>query len=274
MIAALATQSDAALDAIVRDSLRRTNLDAIGHAVVIDLQSMRSGRFRESENIYPASIIKVALMVEAYRRIADGTLDHSTSVTVSAANQTTTAEMTPFVPGYRTCVRELIDLMITASDNIATNELYDLLGRERVTASMHDLGLRTFLAGRKLSGSEPLIEDPGMTGRNRMPADEIALLLSLIALDRIPRAAEQRSILGRCVHREKLAAGISPGDTFMHKTGETDEVSHDAGILVTPEGRGYVVVLYTAPAPPSDRSDASRVNSNIAEWMRRMRKYL
>ncbi|HLJ82603.1 MAG TPA: serine hydrolase [Candidatus Eremiobacteraceae bacterium] len=274
MTALLTPQPDAALDIVVREALKSTDLDTIGHAVVIDLQTMRRGRYRETENIYPASVIKVALMVEAYRQIADGRLDLDTAVTVSAANQTTTAETTPLAPGYRATLRELIDLMITASDNIATNELYDLLGRETVTEAMRGLGLTTFLAGRKLSGSEPLIDDPGMTGRNRLPPDEIALLLALIALDRVPFAAEQRAILARCLHNEKLAAGLSRGDRFMHKTGETDEVSHDAGILVTSNGRRYVVVLYTSPPPLPDRSYASHYNAQLAEWMRRLREYL
>jgi beta-lactamase class A len=272
--AAIAPQRDVALDLVVRDALRSTALDTIGHAVVIDLQTMRCGRYRATENVYPASVIKVALMVEAYRQIADGRLDLDTAVTVGAANQTTTAEATPFAPGYRATLRELIDLMITASDNIATNELYDLLGREVVTDAMHALGLMTFLAGRKLSGSEPLIDDPGMTGRNRLPPDETALLLALIAMDRVPYAAEQRAILARNVHNEKLAAGLSRGDRFMHKTGETDEVSHDAGILVTSNGRRYVVVLYTSPPPLPYRSDASHYNAQLAAWMRRLREYL
>lgn len=274
MIAPLEPQADAALDLVVRDVTRRAGLDDIGHVVLVDLETMRWGRYRHAENIYPASVIKVALMVETYRRIAGGTLDLATPVTVSAANQTTTAEATPFSPGYRATVRELVDLMITASDNIATNELFDVLGREKVTAAMRSLGMQTFLAGRKLSGSEPLIEDPQMTGRNRLPPDEIALLLALIALDRVPFAAEQREILARCVHNEKLAAGISPGDRFLHKTGETDEVSHDAGILITPQGRRYVVVVYTTPPPLPDRSDASHYDSRIADWMRGVRAYL
>ena len=274
MTAVVAPRPDAALDIVVREALKRAGLEAIGHAVLIDLQTMRCGCYREMENIYPASVIKVALMVEAYRQVAGGRLDLDTAVTVSAANQTTTAEATPLAPGYRATLRELIDLMITASDNIATNELYDLLGREIVTDGMRGLGLTTFLAGRKLSGSEPLIADPGMTGRNRLPPNEIALLLALIALDRVPYAAEQRAVLARCLHNEKLAAGLPGGDRFMHKTGETDEVSHDAGILVTSHGRRYVVVLYTSPPPLPDRSDASHYNAQLAEWMRCLRGHL
>src|SRR4029077_20725681 len=109
------------------------------------------------------------------------------------------------------------------SDNIATNQLMDVLRRENITAYMRELGLPTFLMARKLSGSEPLIVDVDAVGRNRFPADEAGRLLSLIARDQLPGAAAQRDLLGRCVHNDKLVPGLAPGDRFMHKTGETDE---------------------------------------------------
>jgi hypothetical protein len=60
----------------------------------------------------------------------------------------------------------------------------------------------------------------------------------------------------------------------MHKTGETDEQSHDAGILVTAQGRSYAVVLYTTPAPLPDRSDAKHVDPLMTTWMRALRATL
>src|SRR6202011_3898690 len=133
-------------------------------------------------------------------------------VVVSSANQTTTAEFTPLVPGYTATVQLLVDLMITGSDNIATNQLLDVLRRENVTAYMRELGLPNFLMGRKLSGSEPLIADPEMVGRNRLPPEEIGRLLALIGLDLVAGSAAQRAILERCVHNDKLVPGLSPGD--------------------------------------------------------------
>jgi beta-lactamase class A len=225
-------------------------------------------------NIYPASVIKIPVMAEAYHQYADGSLAPEQTVVVSSANQTTTAESTPFVPGYRATAQELVELMITGSDNIATNQLIDVLRRENITAYMHELGLSTFLMGRKLSGSEPLIVDPEMVGRNRLPPEEAGRLLTLVARDQVPGAAAQRDILGRCVHNDKLVPGLLPGDRFMHKTGETDEQSHDAGILVTSQGRSYAIALYTTPAPLPDRSDARHVDPLMSAWMRAMRSSL
>ncbi len=175
--------------------------------------------------------------------------------------------------GYEATLQEMVETMIARSDNIATNQIIDVVDRERVTQYMRRLGLRTFMLGRKLSGSEPLI-DPGMVGHNRLPADEIARLLALIATDCVPYAKDQRDILTRCVHNEKLVPGLNAGDLFMHKTGETHNTSHDAGILRTAEGKHYVIVLYTAPEPTPDRSDAAHVNPKMTTFMRHLRPYL
>lgn len=274
MITRLVLTPDRDLDDRINAALIASSLQDIGYAHVIDLDRMCCGSYRADANIYPASVIKIAVMAEAYHQYAASALMPDRAVTIGSANLTETAEQTPFVPGYVATVQEMVELMITRSDNIATNQMLDVLRRENVTAYMRECGLATFLMGRKVSGSEPLVADAETVGRNRLPPEEAGLLLALIALDMMPGAAEQRAILERCVHDKKLPPGLSPGDRFMHKTGETDEQSHDAGILVTAQGRRYVIVLYTTPAPLPDRSDASYIDSKLTSWMREMRKSL
>lgn len=276
-LAPLEPKPDEALDAILAAAAAAaaaaTPLRGIS-AYLCDLHSMRCGQWRADADIYPASVIKVPIMAEAFRQYECGALEPGDRVIVTSSNQTTTAESTPFVPGYAATVAELVELMITHSDNIATNQLIDLLPRERVTAYMRQCGLPTFLLGRKLSGSEPLIEDPEMLGRNRLPAAEIGRLLLLIACDAVPGAEGQREILARCLHNDKLASGLRPGDVLMHKTGETSNVSHDAGILTTAEGKRYLVVLYCEVEPKTDGSDATHANPSMVLWMRTVREHL
>jgi len=266
--------TDGALDRGILDALDASSLTQIGYAYVADLDAMRFGAYRADEVIYPASVIKVPIMAEAFRQVEAGELRFDDVVTVTESNQTTTWGESPFPAGTKATVLDLVDRMITHSDNVATNQLFDVLRRERVTTYMHDLGLPTFFLGRKLSGSEPLIIDPETTGRNRLPPREIGTLLALIAADAVPGAAQQRDILRRCVHNEKLVPALRAGDVFMHKTGETSDLSHDAGILKTVDGKSYVVVLYTTPEPKGDDSDAEHVNPQMTQWMRSLRERL
>ena len=272
-------EHDRAIDAALADALDAAKASHPGivlaaSAYLCDLRFMRYGHVRGDANIYPASVIKVPIMATVFAQYEAEALRPLDRVTVTAENQTATSGPAPFIAGYQATIQEMVDLMITHSDNVATNQLMDVLRRERVTEYMHSLGLRTFLLGRKLSGSEPLIEDPEQVGRNRLPAEEIAKLLALIARDAIPGAAEQRDILGRCVHNEKLAAGLRSGDVFMHKTGETSDVSHDAGILTTAEGRLYIVVLFCEVVPAADEADAAHANPFMVTWMRAVRVHL
>lgn len=266
--------TDAALDRAIVAALKASGLTEIGYAYVADIDARRFGAFRADANIYPASVIKVPIMAEAFHQADEGRLRLDDVVTVAESNQTTTWGESPFPAGAAATVRALVERMITHSDNVATNQLFDVLRRERVTSYMSELGLPTSFLGRKLSGSEPLIVDPEMTGRNRLPPEEIGALLALIATDAVPAAAEQREIMRRCVHDEKLVPALREGDVFMHKTGETSDLSHDAGILKTAQGKSYVVVLYTTPEPKGDDSDADHVNPLMTEWMRSLRERL
>jgi beta-lactamase class A len=265
---------DSGLDACLVAGFEAAGFGQRAAAYLCAVDDMRFGKWRAHENIYPASVIKVPIMAEVFHRYELGTLAPSDEVVITQSNQTTTDGPNPFVPGYVARIQELVDLMIAWSDNVATNQLMDILRRETVTEYMHGLGLSTFLLGRKLSGSEPLIEDREMVGRNRLPAAEIGRLLLLIARDAIPGAAQQREILARCVHNDKLVPGLRPGDTFRHKTGETSEQSHDAGILTTAEGKRYVVVLQCEVDAKPDNSDAAWFNPSMTQWMRVVRERL
>jgi len=66
----------------------------------------------------------------------------------------------------------------------------------------------------------------------------------------------------------KLNGGLAPGDTFAHKTGDTDEVSHDGGILELPSGARFIIVVYTA-LPSSPENDA-----RFGRFMRALRPQL
>jgi beta-lactamase class A len=209
----------------------------------------------DSRPIYPASMIKVPLAAAAGVAIADGRLRWDTPVVVDASNATFNDAPSPIVPGYATTVEELVTLMLQRSDNVATNQLFDLLDRERATADVHALGYPNVFFRRKLSGELPLIEDPAATGRNAFSAADAAALFTAIAEDRVPEAPALRRILATSWWDVKLSRGLEPGDTFAHKTGDTDEGCHDGGILTLAEDSSrWVVVVYTE-LPSSEEND-------------------
>lgn len=221
--------------------------------------------------VYPASMLKTPLALAALTLVADGELSLDSRTRVDAANMTVNDKPSPLEPGYPAGLGELIDLAITRSDNVATNMLYDIVGRERagrLLAQRYDLRATAFY--RKVSGDYPLIVDPLWDGvhRNTHSARDAARVFELVARDAVPYAKLLRDTLARQEWNNKLSAGLHPEDRFAHKTGDTDEVTHDGGILDLPNGRSYVVVVYTA-VPSSDESNAA-----FGPFMRHVRALL
>jgi beta-lactamase class A len=216
-------------------------------------------------------MIKVPLVAAALCEVAEGRLSLDDRFAVTEDNLTYNDAPSPLVSSYRSQLSEIAHLAIGRSDNVATNMLFDIVGRERATQIAHEqLGLNHTAFHRKLSGSEPLISDPGWdrVHMNAFPAHDAAHLFALIARDEIPHAAFLRDALADQIWNEKLPQGMRDGDTFLHKTGDTDEVSHDGGVLTTAEGKRYIIVVYTQR--PSDEKQSARMSA----FMRALRELL
>lgn len=237
-------------------------------AVVADLDTdRRAAATAPYQPFYPASTIKVPLVAAAFA----AALEPEATFVVRQENMTANDAASPLVPGYRATLRELMHRAIADSDNVATNELFDIVGRERATAvAATALGLQATRFARKLSGSDPLIEDPQWDGtsRNAHPAGDAARLFAAIARRETAGAAEIERMLLAQRWNDKLSAGLSDGDVFAHKTGDTSEVTHDGGILTTAGGQRYVIVVYAGlPSTPEN-------SARFGPLMRALREFL
>lgn len=241
-----------ALDADVLDGLAREHEIADPSIVLDALDVPVSVRVAPDRPHYPASMIKLPIAMVLAALCEAGAYRLADDIEIVPENMTANDAPSPFAPGERAELGDLAHAMLADSDNVATNVLIDVLGRDTLTEACRAFGLRATAVRRKLSGSLPLIDDPAATGRNAHPADDAAALLHLLARD----AARRRSWVYEALLAQrwngKLAAGLDERDHFAHKTGDTDEVSHDGGILTLPDGRRFVFVAYSAmPATPA-----------------------
>ncbi|MBC5815770.1 MAG: serine hydrolase [Candidatus Eremiobacteraeota bacterium] len=221
--------------------------------------------------LYPASMLKTPLAAATLELVERGELSLDQSFEVSDWNMTTNDAESPFVTGFRGPLSLIVERALTHSDNVATNMLYDICGRERAThIAQEKLRLPDTAFYRKLSGSEPLIFDPEWDGvnRNRHSARDAARLFELIATDALPYAPLLRDILAKQQFNDKLSNGLEPHDHFAHKTGDTDEVTHDGGILALPDGRRYIIVVYTGLESTPEH------NARFGPFMREIRSLL
>jgi beta-lactamase class A len=236
--------------------------------VVQAVDAQISATFRPDRALYPASMIKVPLVAAGLILRSEGHLP-ADPLTVHEGNLTQNEGPSPLVAGYAVRFEELCALAIAHSDNVATNVLFDVLGRERASIVVRErLGLHATGFRRKLSGGHPLIRDVAQTGRNTHPAADAARLFRAIALRSFPDAGYLATLLERQEWNTKLSAGLAGGDRFAHKTGDTEEVSHDGGILTAADGSRAIVVVYSA----SGSSDAT--DARFAALMRGLRALL
>jgi beta-lactamase class A len=241
----------------------------LGEASIVleALEGARPGvRIAADRPLTPASMIKVPIAAALAELWARGELRPAGRVAVAPENLTANDAASPLVAGYEATLEELAWLMVTRSDNVATNVLIDVLGRAEIGDFCRRAGLTGTAVRRKLSGSLPLIDDPQATGRNAHPAADAATLFAQIA--RRGREDWLYAALAAQEWNDKLSRGLRPGDRFAHKTGDTDEVSHDGGILELEDGSRFVLVVY-APLASS-----SAVDARHAAFMRALRPLL
>ncbi len=88
------------------------------------------------------SVIKVPIMATVLQRVHDGTLALSDRITLRKDQaRIPSGVLYALDAGLQPTVKDLLTLMTIISDNVATDALGDLVGREAVTAHMAQLGL-------------------------------------------------------------------------------------------------------------------------------------
>ena len=228
--------------------------------VVHDLSGTYHGaaaRAGSNETVKGASLVKLPVLVLLMDRVDRGEVDLDALVTIPAGSPnivggagTLRHRAFPLEVG----VRGLAELMVQVSDNTATNALIDVVGGvTAVDDHMAGLGFGTLHMGRKLihPAGPPLRE-------NYVDAGEVTELLTRIWEGTILSRASSDHVIG--LMRGQLVdtkyGAVIPRQHLANKTGELDDVSHDAGFILLP-GREVALTTTTAfSGIPRRRADA------------------
>ncbi|MEM8735146.1 MAG: serine hydrolase, partial [Planctomycetota bacterium] len=149
----------------------------------------------ESERPMPtASLIKVAVMVEAYCQAAKGEvdLDQKIELTEDAKVPGSGILTEHFSAGTQFSIRDLIRLMMRYSDNTATNLVIDSVGIKAINAQMRGLGYPTTQIFAKVFRRDTSVdlEKSKQFGLGSTSAGEILQLLNAIRSQRLARAED------------------------------------------------------------------------------------
>lgn len=189
-----------------------------------------------------ASLIKLFVMVEVFSRIEAGTLVPEQCLCFGESERVGGAGLLQQLPaGTAVSVGELTEVMITESDNIATNLLIQLLGADTVNRRISALGATDTILRRKMMDFAA-----AAAGRENLTsvADVARLLQKIHNGNCVSAAADHamRSILERQTDKCKLPLHLPPTVRCQHKTGELPGAEHDAGIIYSPAGP-YVLAI-------------------------------
>jgi len=108
-----------------------------------NLASQASVCVNADESFPMASCFKIPIMVEVLRRVDAGTLQLDDRLTLTEADKSPGSTLIHCQAGLRPSVRDLLYLMITLSDNTATDMLWRLVGLGAVNETMRALCLAT-----------------------------------------------------------------------------------------------------------------------------------
>ena len=230
---------------------------ADGHRWLINSCPMRS-----------ASLIKIFIMVEAFNQFGLGTLDLTEKQSIDATLKVGGAGSLQYAPADTTSTwRELIDLMIIESDNIATNLLIDRLTMANINQMIEKLGCTDTILSRKMMD----FTSAALGRENLTTVEDVTRVLESIYWRRCLDADRDTAMLDILFRQEdkcKLPVLLPPGIPIAHKTGELEGAEHDAGIIYGSDTH-YIIVIMTDFLP-----DAHQGQETIAKISRLVYDFL
>ena len=181
-----------------------------------------------------ASVIKLPIMVEAFRQIVQENVDLMTPFTIAKKDMLPSCGVLSYMhEGVTLPLIDLIALMIIVSDNTATNLLIDFLGMEKINHTIQALGLTGTVLRRKLF--QPELSKMGI--QNHVTARDMGLLLKKIYnRELISKWADEKMLhilLNQQLNGKMPFYIHCDNIKCAHKTGEDEGISHDVGIVMS-----------------------------------------
>lgn len=213
------------------------------------------------EKFHAASTMKTPVMIELFKQAEAGKFSLNDSILIKNEfysivdsslykmdiNEDSEGKLYEMI-GQKTTMQKLMENMITSSSNLATNILIQKVGATNVTQTMRSYGADSILV---LRGVEDIkAYERGLS--NRTTAYDEAMIYKKIAAGAAvseEASAAMIEILKRQHFNEMIPAKLPEEVAVAHKTGWITGVNHDAGIVLLPDGRRYILVLLSKNAP-------------------------
>ena len=206
---------------------------------VWDYETGHFADINASEQYSAASIIKIPVLLQLFRSIEAKQVSLYDEMTLTNYYRAEGSGGLQFkAENSKYTLDDLARVMITDSDNSATNMIMSKIG------SMTDVnqGIREW--GLKHTHVKTWL--PDLAGTNHTTARDLATMLYNIENPEFLSMSSREKIfdyMGHVKNNRLIQAGLGPGASFLHKTGDIGKMLGDAGIVYTPNGKKYIVVI-------------------------------
>ncbi len=189
---------------------------------------------------YPAaSIIKIPVLIEMFREIEAGKFSiNDTMVLENYYRASGSGKLQYSQGGLSHSMDYLARIMIENSDNSATNMIMAKIGgMSEINRAVKRWGLTATRINNWL---------PDLSGTNVTTAKDLAKMLYNMDVTPIISTESKRYVYDYMTHVKNnrlLQAGLPKNALLLHKTGDIGFMLGDAGIVKTPSGKKYIVVI-------------------------------
>ena len=250
------------LDGVVSDTLKQfehKGLKADQLAVTVvdlkDANQLARASYRGDLRIYPASVVKMFYMMAAHQWLEEGKLQDTEELRRAMKDMIVESGNEP--------THYIVDLLTdtTSGPELSKEELEKWQEkRNAVNRYLVAQGYQNINVNRKPWGDGPYgretqsIKVSAPNHRNWLTTDATARLMTEIALGKAvsaKRSAEMRELLSRDpkskTDRQAAFTGVAlpEGAKLWSKAGWTSQTRHDACYVELPDGRKFVLVVFT-----------------------------
>ncbi len=219
------------------------NATAVTGMMAIDLTTGESFGINEHEIFAQASAIKVPLLMEVYKQagqkkfaLTDNRSIKPTDVVAGSGIIQSLMDPSSF------SIRNLCILMVSLSDNTATNSLIELVGMDAVNASLRSMGYtKTKLQRRMINQAASARGEENLS----TPAEAAKLMQAIYKGEIVDKVTSDQilNILKTLPRKESEMAKTLPDDVpILFKDGRMPGVSTEWAIISLP-GRPYAVTI-------------------------------
>jgi len=223
-----------------------SRVDGVVGYSIVDLASGERIGHLESASFPTASAIKLAIVYELFKQADEKRIDLEEKVTLDRRQAVGGTGVLVEMGTPTLSIRDYAVLMVTLSDNTATNVLIDRLGMDRIAARMQGLGLN----GTKLRRHMMDTAAARRGDENVSTPDELVRLLEAMHGPMAGPAKSGHYLMAEAIDllkkpkENRLRKGLPEGVASADKSGELEGVRVDAGIVFA-KNRPYVLCVMT-----------------------------